>query len=88
MNAKERQAVAAVLRKWAAWCEANPGEVWDVYLGWPEEDDDPYVLAWDAAYPWCEDRGKLLSDARMHTGPTAATGLCLAAAMVEMGDDL
>jgi len=88
MTKAERKAVAETLREWARWCEANPGEVWDAYIEWPDCESDPYILAWEAAYPWCEDRGKLFDEARLYTGPTAATGLLLAAAMVESGDSI
>ena len=80
MTARERKAVARVLREWAAWCEANPYLPWHHILGigmYP-----PPLAAASAAVLWCSGRP---AD---YTGPTAATGLLLAAAMVESGDSV
>lgn len=83
MTARERQAIAAILRQWAQWCEANPDDGWiDAYLYGVNS-----ASAFDAQFPaqafcWPADQDGY------HVGPTAATGLCLAAAMVEMGDSL
>ena len=86
MTAADRKAVAETLREWAAWCEVNPDCDAADACGTPEIPPSPYVdQASDAATPWCVDgfeSGRL----DLHTGPTAATGLLLAAAMVEAGD--
>jgi len=81
MTKTERRQVAAVLRKWAAWCEANPRLLWF-------ESPPPYPIGtFTAALPFCQ---RLAYDGLLtkgsHRGPTAATGLLLAAAAVEAGD--
>jgi hypothetical protein len=71
----ERRQVAATLREWAAWCEANPTRDW-----W----DNEFLVdsrVWLLLCAFCDG-----PYAQFHTGPTAATGLLLAAAMVEAGD--
>jgi hypothetical protein len=75
LTVAERKAVAETLVKWAAWCEVNPGELWWRYPPDTSERVD------NAAIPWCEGAWPLGP-----RGPTAATGLLLAAAMVEAGD--
>jgi hypothetical protein len=84
MTQSKRREVAATLRRWAAWCDQCPHNAWD---GYPHETRYSFE-SWDAAYHWCEDRGKLFDEARMHAGPTAALALCFAAAMVEAGDSV
>jgi hypothetical protein len=80
MTKAERKAVAETLREWAAWCEANPGELWLAF---------GRSAGFDAALNFCQMIGH---DGRVypvaHTGPTAATGLLLAAAMVDAGDSV
>ena len=84
MTARERKVVAETLREWAAWCEANPKQEWS--RAWIEL-GRKYALAGTTriASSWCDyDPDDWTSG--WHTGPTAATGLLLAAAMVEAGD--
>jgi hypothetical protein len=82
MTKTERKAVAKTLREWAAWCEAKPYFKWHE---WPVCYGGP---AWHIAYSWCHNPhvNGLLFDVA-HRGPTAATGLLLAAAMIEAGDE-
>ena len=87
MTKTERKAVAKPLREWAAWCEANPDMYWDAWTFPVEVGAYMYAAAWDAAYPWCEDRGKFFDKPQFHYGPTAAIGLLLAAAMIEAADE-
>jgi hypothetical protein len=79
MTLAERKAVAETLREWAAWCEANPKLPW-----WHACSGSAgmRVLAWWSAAPFVD----LCVPFKWYDGPTAATGLCLAAAMVEAGD--
>jgi hypothetical protein len=79
----ERQEVAAVLREWAAWC-LDFDAVW--WVSHHEFTVD--TQTWDAAFAWCETRGKLLSKPKYHGGATACLALCFAAAMVEAGDSV
>ncbi len=82
MTARERKAVAETLRTWAAWCEANPGSLWS-NAGAGDRSARADLAYWFADQ-WCNgDDGPFF-----HRGPTAATGLLLAAAMVEAGDSL
>ena len=78
MTKRERQEVAAVLREWAAWCEQSENNCW---FGWKVSNGP----AWKAAWPFCEHLEVIDG---WHSGPTAATGLLLAAAMVEAGDSV
>jgi hypothetical protein len=80
MTKSERRQVAAMLREWAAWCEANPGALWsDASV----DDRSPRAdLTFWVADRWCTGEG--LRD--IYRGATAATGLLLAAAAVEAGD--
>ena len=81
MSKQERKRVAGVLLEWAAWCEATPRGAWDT-LFWARLELGG-TRAYMAAQPWCSS-----SIWANFSGPTAATGLCLAAAMVEAGDSL
>jgi hypothetical protein len=91
MTKTKRKAVAKTLREWAAWCEANRTFGW---IGaWnrvnPISCFDPpsssRAAATLIANAFCGD--VLYRDRRYHRGPTAATGLLLAAAMIESGDE-
>jgi hypothetical protein len=75
MTPAERKAVAETLRTWAAWCEASNWNTWCGYNGTRS------ARAWALAYLCCHQ-----SHEPELQGPTAATGLLLAAAMVESGD--
>ena len=81
MTKTERKAVAKTLREWAAWCEANPCLAWHEWL------ECVGGSTWCAAYCFCHNPAATTLPFRRHTGPTAATGLLLAAAMVEAGDE-
>ncbi len=78
----ERKAVAETLRTWAAWCEADPKHGWlRAYFDCPGSTAAAFEAQFPAqAFCWTAD------ESGWHTGPTAATGLLLAAAMVEAGD--
>jgi hypothetical protein len=81
MTKAERRAVAKTLREWAAWCEANSELPW-----WHACSNygRGRVAAWSAAAPFVD----LCVPFQWYDGPTAATGLLLAAAMVEAGDSV
>jgi hypothetical protein len=87
MSPKERKAVAETLRTWAAWCEADSlsralGCFYrSVIRG---EATAHHVTALRIGKHFCESP----RDDSKHRGPTAATGLLLAAAMVEAGDSV
>jgi hypothetical protein len=74
MTKSERRQVAATLREWAAWCEQSEHNVWYAWAGTM----DRTIVGW--AWDFC---GFKFED---HAGPTAATGLLLAAEAVEAGD--
>jgi hypothetical protein len=87
MTPAERKAVAETLREWAAACERDPEAAWWI---WPCDLANPLPHArivalaawWCASDTWpgppdCEEAA---------VGTVAATGLLLAAAMVEAGD--
>ena len=76
MTARERKAVAETLREWAAWCEASEWNPWFGYTGTRN------MAAWSRAWDWCACR---ITQHDLY-GQEAATGLCLAAAVVEAGD--
>lgn len=79
MTAAERRQAAKVLREWAAWCERNPDVPWWI---WPCDLNnavpDGRIIA--LAVGWGP------PDGGTACGDDAATGLCLAAAMIESGD--
>jgi hypothetical protein len=77
MTKSERRQVAATLREWAAWCEANRGKDFYGYALW-----NSLGNAWILGCAFCYGSYSYES----LSGPTAATGLLLAAAMVEAGD--
>lgn len=89
MNKRERQGVADVLREWAAACERDPEAAWWIWPCDPNNRLPPARVVALAAW-WCA------SDAwpgppdcdEAAVGVEAATGLCLAAAMVEAGDSV
>lgn len=83
MTKTERKAVAKTLREWAAWCEANPKDGWLLaYFECPSSGAATFNAQFPAqAFCWSGD------ETGWHTGPTAATGLLLAAAMIESGDE-
>jgi hypothetical protein len=83
MTPAERKAVAETLREWAAWCEANPGKPWWHVSLQPERLP---IESFKAAQKFCTSPG--FRAIPFHFGPTAATGLLLAAAMVEAGDSI
>ncbi len=85
MTKTKRKAVVKTLREWAAWSEAHLSHKW--WHAWGEL-DRKYMRreTWRAASAWC-DASPNNWHAEVHTGPTAATGLLLAAAMVEAGDE-
>jgi hypothetical protein len=85
MKAAECIAVAATLREWAAWCEENQTFGW---IGAWNRVDSISCLGPSAtliATAFCGD--VLYRNRRYHRGPIAATGLLLAAAMLESGDE-
>jgi hypothetical protein len=90
MTPAERKAVAKTLREWARWCEANPAYGWAMAWSMTKRKIGVRHLRslntapHETACAFCE--GPYVSD--YHRGPTAATGLLLAAAMVEAGDSL
>lgn len=78
MTKSERQEVAATLREWAEWCEKHPRDSWL---------SSQHTTGFEVALMFCQkisDSGNLSPVG--HRGTTAATGLCLAAAMIEAGD--
>jgi len=82
MTKSERRQVAATLREWAAWCEANPD--FNVYSSPPAP-----PLVGRIAMPFIESPAYRLEHRTIIdecSGPGAATGLLLAAAAVESGD--
>jgi hypothetical protein len=79
MTPAERKAVAETLREWAAWCEANPHAPW-----WHFNATAKSSKAFDFGVPFIDEFGPF----RWYMGEEAATGLLLAAAMVEAGDSL
>jgi hypothetical protein len=85
MTKSERRQVAATLREWAAWCEAS-GHYWWLYPPYTRlELPAPCHETVRAAREFVSSPHHALSTYD-HTGPTAATGLLLAAAAVEAGD--
>jgi len=81
MTKTERKAVARTLREWAAWCEANPAAPW--WHACSSCSKGGRLAAWCAAAPFADQCVPF----DWLNGPTAATGLLLAAAMVEAGDE-
>jgi hypothetical protein len=85
MTKSERREVAATLRRWAAWCEVNPD--YGVLAAMHGCDAPIDKIAYRAAVHACV-KAWLPRMIEPLLGKEAATGLLLAAAMVEAGDSV